>query len=233
MKDFDKIYDLFDEACEEADEGIYVESELKKFNEVLEKLGEPKTQKADRESILYAYCCAHLANATHSLAEYEYDCDYVSIDKALARYKDAEDHFKKSISVFSAMEHTRDRDYLYADACQMFAHFIARICCDSEKRGLNDLSESDIEKYYKDSINLYEGLLNDEEYDTRDELVDVCYNAGGYFYGKDMYDKSHPLFERSKTLAEEIEKEEPGSYEEFLETIDDYLDDGKNGKLFV
>ena len=233
MKDFDKIYDLFDEACEEADEGVYGEGDLKKFREVLEMLGEPKTGKADKGIILYAYCCAHLGYATYCLADFEYDSDIIALDKALAHYKDAEEHFKKSISVFSSMEQTNDRDYLYADACQMFARFISRICCDSEKRGLKDLNESDIEKNYRDSIRLYEGLLNDEEYDTREELVDVCYNAGGYFYGKDMYDKSHPLFERSKALAEEIEKEEPGSYEDFLESIDGYLDDGKNGKLFV
>ena len=46
-------------------------------------------------------------------------------------------------------------------------------------------------------------------------------------------DEGTYFFKEYQKESEEIEKEEPGSYEEFLETIDDYLDDGKNGKLFV
>ncbi|MCR4791796.1 MAG: hypothetical protein K5871_03535 [Lachnospiraceae bacterium] len=233
MKDFDKIYDLFDEACEEADEGVCSESGLQKFRDVLEALGEPKNSKADKESILYAYALSHLAYATLSLAVFEYDSDVISEKKALDHYAEALEGFRKSMNAFESMEQTDDRDYLYADSCQMFAEFIRIICCDSEKRGLKDLNEEDIENLYKKSIDLYENLLSGEAYDTREELVDVCYNAAGYYYDKDRYDKSHPLFERSKAIAEELEAEEPGAYEEFLGSIDDYLEDGKNGKLFV
>ena len=233
MKDFDKIYDLFEEACENADEGIYSEKDLRKFEEVLEKLGTPEKGKADEKATLYAYCLAHLANATFSLAEFEYDSDDISEQQALDRFADADKRFKESQDIFSAMQQTNDRDYLYADACQMYAEFISYVCCDSEKRGLHDLKKKDIENLYRKSIDMYENLLNCEGYDTRDELIDVCYNAAGYFYGKDMYEKSHPLFERAKALAEEIEGEEPGSYSDLFEIIDDYLKEGKDGKLFV
>lgn len=217
MKDFDKIYDLFDRACEEADEGMTDESGLKKFRDVLERLGEPRGKKADRESILYAYCSAHLGNALFGLAEYESENGPDGKDKAASHIREAEAAFAKSVRIFSSMEQTDDRDYLYADACQMYAGFAAY--------GADDPYEADVEKYYKDSIRLYEGLLNGENYDTREELVDVCFNAAGYWYEKGMYDKSRPLFERSRALAEELENEEPGSYSEFIDSLAEYLGD--------
>jgi hypothetical protein len=106
----------------------------------------------------------------------------------------------------------------------MYADFLETIFCHSDRYGLKDVNEGDIEKFYKLSVNMYEQLLNGNDYDTREELVDVCYNFAGYYYSKHDKDKSRPLFERAKSLAEELEKEEPGTYEEFLDQVDQYME---------
>jgi len=222
MKDFDKIYDLFERACDEADEGITDESGLKKFRDVLDRIGEPRNKKADKENILYAYCSVHLGNALFSLALFESENGN---ENAMTHYREAEDRFRSGLNAFSLMEQTDDRDYLYADACQMFAGFAAQVCADDSGYDPDDIGEDDAEKYYLDSIRLYEGLLNGKDYDTREELVDVYYNAAGYRYEKGMSDKARPLFERSRALAEELENDEPGSYSEFIDSLAQYLGD--------
>ena len=220
MKKFDDLYDEFEAAVEKLDEGVYSEKNLEKLNSVIGELSAPGGKDADKKAILLAYSYCHLGNGYYFLADFEND--FGSEKDCLKHYSDALGSFRKSVELFSAIKKSDDRDYLLADCYQMYADFSRHVCTRSDKYGL-DVTEAQIEEYYKKSIDLYEEILNKNEYDTRGALVDVYYNAAGYFYGKYQNDKARPLFERSKSLAEELNEEEPGEYDDVLELIAQYM----------
>ena len=248
MKNFDSIYEKFEAACDRIDEGVQSESELKDISDVLEALGKPKPGNSSKEAALYAYACAHMANGYYFLAEYEEENSdagkkeaiaqhslenyFESVDntdkkQAYSHYKKALEFFIRSYELFDSMSVSDDRDYLFADCCQMFAEFIWNIKLDADMKGFKD---EDIEPYeayklYGESVDFYERLLAAGEYDTRDELIDVCFNAGGYHYEMGNIELSKLFFARSKSLAEELEAEEPGVYDELLELLEEYLQD--------
>jgi uncharacterized UPF0160 family protein len=248
MKDFDSIYNKFEAACDQLDDGVQNESELKALSEVLEALGEPKTGQSGQEAGLYAYACAHMANGYYSLAEYEEEIadedkeqavaqnslekyfeaeDNADKTQAYAHYKKALEYFIRSYELFENMNVSEDRDYLFADCCQMFAEFIWDVRLDPDMKGFK---EEDLEPYeayrlYRDSVDFYERLLANSEYDTREELIDVCFNAGGYHYEMGSIDLAKLFFSRAKSLAVELEDEEPGAYKEILEELEEYLQD--------
>lgn len=224
MKDFDSIYDSFEAVCDKLNDGVQSENDLRELKDILDKLGEPKSGSSTREATLYAYACSHLANGYHSLAEYEEgNGGSAAGDSVLSHYRKADDLFTRSYELFSAMKRADDRDYLFADCCQMYAEFLWDICSDDNNKGLGDIDQYDISRLYRDSVDFYESLLNGGEYDTRDELIDVCFNAGGYYYEQGNSDMADMFFRRARSLAEELENDEPGSYKEILDELDEYL----------
>ena len=228
MKDFDSLYDKFEAACDQIDEGVQSESDLKEISDVLEALGEPKPGNSSKEASLYAYACAHMANGYHTLAEYEEEENGdVGKKQASAHYKKALEYFNRSFELFDNMNVSGDRDYLFADCCQMFAEFIWDIRADENMKGFKeeDIYPHEAYRLYAASVDFYERLLASGEYDTRDELVDVCYNAGGYQYEMGSIDLAKLFFKRAKSLAEELEAEEPGVYDELLELLEEYVKD--------
>ena len=248
MKDFDSIYEKFEVACDRIDDGVQSESELKDISDVLEALGKPKPGNSSREASLYAYACAHMANGYYSLAEYEEEnadagkkeavaenslvkyfevLDNTDKTQAYAHYKKALEYFIRSFELFDNMTVSDDRDYLFADCCQMFAEFIWNVRLDADMKGFTDEDIEPFEAYrlYAASVDFYERLLAAGEYDTRDELIDVCFNAGGYHYEMGSIDLAKLFFKRAKSLAEELEAEEPGVYDELLEVLEEYMKD--------
>ncbi|MBP1586654.1 MAG: hypothetical protein ILP17_13315 [Lachnospiraceae bacterium] len=225
MKDFDSIYNRFEAAIDKLNDGVHSENELKELSDILVNLGEPKAGKNDREATLYAYACAHLANGYYSLAEYEEDGEAKEADaeSASGHYVKANEYFRRSYDLFSDMKQSDDRDYLFADCCQMYAEFLWDVCDDDDRKGLKDADPDEIMYLYRDSVDFYERLLNGGEFDTRDELIDVCFNAGGYYYEQGNSDMAGMFFRRARSLAEELENDEPGSYEEILDELDEYL----------
>lgn len=223
MKDFDSIYNRFEAVCDKLNDGVQSEEELKELSDILEKLGKPGPGNNNREATLYAYACAHLANGYNSLAEYEEENETAGADTASGHYRKANEYFAESFRLFSDMKQSDDRDYLFADCCQMYAEFLWGVCADDDKKGLDGIDQDRIMYLYRDSVDYYERLLHGNEFDTREELIDVCFNAGGYYYEQGNSDMALMFFRRAKSLAEELENEEPGSYGEFLDELEEYL----------
>jgi len=220
MAKFDELYNEFEEACDRLDEGAVSEKDLDALKGVIDRLKVSGGKDADKKAILLAYAYSHLGNGYYSLADHEIDNG--SREEVQKHFADAKGCFDKSLDLFDAINKNGDRDYLLADCYQMYAGFIEGVCCDEEKYGLS-ISEEDIAVFYKKSIDLYEELLESNEYDTREALMDVYFNAGGYYYAAGCTDKAVPLFKRSKSLADELDKEDPGAFEDFYEIIDTYL----------
>ena len=225
MKDFDSIYDSFEAVCDKLNDGVQSENDLRELTDILDKLGEPKSGSSTREATLYAYACAHLANGYYSLAEYEEDDEDKAADKKAAsvHFKKANEYFERSYGLFSDMKQSDDRDYLFADCCQMYAEFLWEVCDADDKKGLEDINPDEIMYLYRDSVDYYERLLDGGDFDTRDELIDVCFNAGGYYYEQGNSDMADMFFRRARSLAEELENDEPGAYKEILDELDEYL----------
>ncbi len=220
MAKFDDLYNEFEACCDKLDEGVTSEKDLSGLKSVIDRLKGPGGKDADRKAILLAYAYSHLGNGYFALADHEIDNG--SREDVVKHFADAKECFDKSAELFDGIRKSGDRDYLLADCYQMYAEFIESACCDDEKYGLG-VSADDIAGFYKKSIDLYEELLDSNEYDTREALMDVYFNAGGYYFGEGMTDKALPYFKRSKSLADELDKEDPGAFEDFYEIIDTYL----------
>jgi hypothetical protein len=218
----DEIYDAFEKIMDEMEEGVTGTSDIKKLEALIPEIDACGKGDPVKKDILRAYIYSHIGYGYYTLADFEEE--FGTEDDSLQHYADAKKAFDTSVEKFSSIAPSDDRDYLFADCYQMYADFLETIFCHSDRYGLKDVNEGDIEKFYKLSVNMYEQLLNGNDYDTREELVDVCYNFAGYYYSKHDKDKSRPLFERAKSLAEELEKEEPGTYEEFLDQVDQYME---------
>ncbi len=218
----DEIYEAFEQIMDDIEEGVRAVSDIRKLEDLIKEIDSGVKGDALKKDILRAYIYSHIGYGYYTLADFEEE--FGTESDCLQHYADAKKAFDTAVEKFSAIEKCDDRDYLFADCYQMYADYLETVCCNSDRYGLADINDADIEKFYKLSVDMYEQLLNGNDYDTRGELVDVCYNFGGYYYSRHEKDRSLPLFERAKSLAEELEKEDPGTYEEFLSQIDQYME---------